>query len=86
MRFWFSRFRVTHRSNAGLLEAVVCLYFCVDIDRFASIKTTCSHGQMVGGTTAYRLSTDFCMCLVRVVECQRNNVCYHFITDISFTV
>lgn len=86
MRFWFSRLRVTHRSSAGLLDAAVCLYLGVDMDGFASIKTTCSHGQMVGRTPAYCLSTDFCMCFVRVVECQRNNVCYHFITDISFTV
>lgn len=52
----------------------MCLYLGVDMDGFASIKTTCSHGQMVGRTPAYCLSTDFCMCFVRVVECQRNNV------------
>lgn len=31
MRFWLSRLRVTHRSRAGLLVAVVCMYFCVDM-------------------------------------------------------
>ena len=31
VRFWLSRLRVTHRSRAGLLVAVVCMYFCVDM-------------------------------------------------------